>query len=229
MDIPQLLRALGLQQAYQSYQQNIGEPFAAVVGGGARGMFGLDRPEYGGLLGQEAYRTGQAIGNMPAVSAPVGAFKAAAQAPELAGLLGTIMSPKVGMTMKETIRSSADDLAEQLSKLGFNAQVEHSGSKAGPSSYVSIYDPQTGRRFIDPIRFSGHSKGPFQSQFVYDVQDVSQDIPKIIEAALQMRSAGPTESMKKMAARESLIEEYIASGMKPKQAHTEAYKIIPME
>lgn len=99
MDIPQLLRALGLQQAYQSYQQNIGEPFAAVVGGGARGMLGLDRPEYGGLLGQEAYRTGQAIGNMPAVSAPVGAFKAAAQAPELLGLLGTI-APKLFKTYK---------------------------------------------------------------------------------------------------------------------------------
>ena len=90
MDLSQLLRALGLQQAYQSYQQNVGEPFAAVVGGGTRGMLGLDRPEYGGLLGQEAYRTGQAIGNMPAVSAPVGAFKAAAQAPELLSLLGTV-------------------------------------------------------------------------------------------------------------------------------------------
>lgn len=83
MDLSQLLRALGLQQAYQSYQQNIGEPFAAVVGGGARGMFGLDRPEYGGLLGQEAYRVGQALGNSPGFNAPAGAFKAAAQLPGL--------------------------------------------------------------------------------------------------------------------------------------------------
>jgi len=100
MDMSQLLRALGLQQAYQSYQQNIGQPFANVAGPFGRGLLGLDRPEYGE---EQAYRTGQAVGNMPAVSAPVGAFKAAMQAPglladatqmakqmgpELAGLLG---------------------------------------------------------------------------------------------------------------------------------------------
>lgn len=100
MDMNQLLRALGLQQAYQSYQQNIGQPFANVAGPFGRGLLGLDKPEYGE---EQAYRTGQAVGNMPAVSAPVGAFKAAAQVPgllvdatqmakqmgpELAGLLG---------------------------------------------------------------------------------------------------------------------------------------------
>jgi hypothetical protein len=100
MDMNQLLRALGLQQAYQAYQQNIGQPFANVAGPFGRGLLGLDRPEYGE---EQAYRTGQAVGNMPAVSAPVGAFKAAIQAPglladatqmakqmgpELAGLLG---------------------------------------------------------------------------------------------------------------------------------------------
>jgi len=100
MDMSQLLRALGLQQAYQAYQQNIGQPFANVAGPFGRGLLGLDRPEYGE---EQAYRTGQAVGNMPVVSAPVGAFKAAMQAPglladatqmakqmgpELAGLLG---------------------------------------------------------------------------------------------------------------------------------------------
>jgi hypothetical protein len=83
MDMSQLLRALGLQQAYQAYQQNIGEPFAAVVGGAGRGYLGLDKPEYGGLLSEESYRMGQAMGNMPAIGAPAGAFKAAAQAPGL--------------------------------------------------------------------------------------------------------------------------------------------------
>jgi hypothetical protein len=83
MDMNQLLRALGLQQAYQAYQQNIGEPFAAVVGGAGRGYLGLDKPEYGGLLSEEAYKTGQAMGYMPAIGAPAGAFKAAAQAPGL--------------------------------------------------------------------------------------------------------------------------------------------------
>lgn len=98
MDLSQLLRALGLQQAYQSYQENIGQPFANVAGPFGRGLLGLEKPEYGE---EQAYRTGQAVGNMPAVSAPVGAFKAAAQVPglladasqamkglDLAGLLG---------------------------------------------------------------------------------------------------------------------------------------------
>jgi hypothetical protein len=63
-------------------------------------LLGLEKPEYGE---EQAYRTGQAFGNMPAIGAPVGAFKAAMQAPglladatqmakqvgpELAGLLG---------------------------------------------------------------------------------------------------------------------------------------------
>ena len=47
MDMSQLLRALGLQQAYQSYQQNIGQPFANVAGPFGRGLLGLDKPEYG--------------------------------------------------------------------------------------------------------------------------------------------------------------------------------------
>jgi hypothetical protein len=87
MDVSQLLRALGLDRAYQAYQQNIGEPFAAMVGGAGRGYLGLDKPEYGGLLAEESYRTGQALGNMPGIGAPAGAFsvgaKAAAQVPGL--------------------------------------------------------------------------------------------------------------------------------------------------
>jgi len=87
MDVSQLLRALGLDRAYQAYQQNIGEPFAAMVGGAGRGYLGLDKPEYGGLLAEESYRTGQALGNMPGIGAPAGAFsvgaKAVAQVPSL--------------------------------------------------------------------------------------------------------------------------------------------------
>ena len=92
MDVNQLLRALGLQQAYQAYQENVGQPFANIAGPFGRGLLGLDKPEYGE---EQAYRTGQALGNMPAVGAPVGAFKAAAQTPELLGLLGS-MAPKLG-------------------------------------------------------------------------------------------------------------------------------------
>ena len=90
MDLSQLLRALGLQQAYQAYQENIGQPFANIAGPFGRGLLGLEKPEYGE---EQAYRTGQAMGNMPAVSAPVGAFKAALQAPEAIGAVASI-TPK---------------------------------------------------------------------------------------------------------------------------------------
>ncbi len=71
------------------YRQYIGNPTAQAVGGFGRGMFGLEQPEYlQNELGREAYRTGQAVGNMPAVAAPVGAIKAATQVPEAIGMLG---------------------------------------------------------------------------------------------------------------------------------------------
>jgi len=69
-----------LGRAYDIYQEKVGEPVAAVVGGGARGYLGLDKPSYGGQLGEEAYRTGQALGNMPAIGAPAGALSAATKA-----------------------------------------------------------------------------------------------------------------------------------------------------
>ena len=52
------------------------------------------------------------------------------------------------------IKNSADEFAKKLKEAGFsNIRVEHSGSKAGPSSYVNVSG-------IDrPFRFSNHSKG----------------------------------------------------------------------
>ena len=122
MDMNQLFMALGLQQAYQAYQENIGEPFAAVVGGGGRGYLGLDQPSYGGLLSQEAYKTGQALGTIPGIGAPAGAFKAAAQAPEMFGLLGSV-APKIGskisglLDYQGTHKPPAPDYGAPLSDL----------------------------------------------------------------------------------------------------------------
>ena len=67
-----------------TYQKYIGDPFAAVVGGGVRGLLGFSAPEYGGALGQEAYRTGQAIGVMPMVAAPVGLARGLTKVPVMA-------------------------------------------------------------------------------------------------------------------------------------------------
>lgn len=148
----------------------------------------------------------------------------------LAQLTDKIMSGELGFApagvmsgaSRDVIRSSADDLASQLQKLGFQADVTHSGSAAGPSSYVRVYDPETGRFFVDPIRFSGHSKGTFNSTLVKDVSDPNTEIPKIIEAALALRSKGPAKALQK----QKIVDELVSGGMKPKQAYKEADKIL---
>lgn len=88
MDMTELLRLLGLQQAYDVYQRNIGQPVANVAGPFVHGFLGLRQPEYGS---EEAYRTGQAVGNMPGPNMPAGAIKMAAQVP---GLLDVIQAAK---------------------------------------------------------------------------------------------------------------------------------------
>jgi hypothetical protein len=114
MDLSQLLRALGLQQAYQSYQENIGQPFANIAGPFGRGLLGLDRPEYGE---EQAYRTGQAVGNMPAVSAPVGAVKALAQIPGLLEAASVAPGVFIGPRARNWNKAAADAF-EKLEKSG---------------------------------------------------------------------------------------------------------------
>jgi hypothetical protein len=104
--------------------------------------------------------------------------------------------------------------------------VQHSGSRAGPSSYVQIYDPETGRFFTKPIRFSGHGKGPFEAAGVIDVQDPTTDIPNIVQEALQMRGMGPSATLQKQAQKQAIADELIAGGMKPKKAYAEAEQRI---
>jgi hypothetical protein len=123
---------------------------------------------------------------------------------------------------KDQIQTSAESLANTLNDLGYKANVIHSGSKAGASSYVNIFDPQTGRFFNKQIRFSGHGKGPKEASGVIDVQDLEQDIPKIIDAANNMRLLGPSKQYQI----ETKANELIASGIKPKSAYKQAQEYV---
>jgi hypothetical protein len=116
MDMTELLRLLGLRQAYDAYQRNIGQPVANVAGPFGRGFLGLQQPEYGS---EEAYRTGQAVGNMPAVAAPVGAFKAAAQIPGLLEAAGVAPAIFIGPKSKSWNKASAEAF-EKLEKQGMS-------------------------------------------------------------------------------------------------------------
>lgn len=104
------------------------------------------------------------------------------------------------------IKSLADDFAGKLNSNGFQAQVEHSGSAMGPSSYVRVYDPQTGRYFVDPVRFSDHSKGAIQSQLVNEVRGNfdATDAGRFLQMADDMRARGATEFMKLQQQRQAI-------------------------
>ena len=161
----------------------------------------------------------QITGN-PEATAPA-VLEAAGGMVPLAGVMNVTGLPNMG---RDIIQSSAEDLSSKLRQLGFQADVTHSGSAAGPSSYVRLYDPQTGRYFANPFRFSGHSKGAFNQAEVTDISDPTLDLPKIIEAALAMRAQGPGKIFQFEAQRQAIADELIASGMKPRKAYREAYE-----
>lgn len=70
-----------------AYMRNVGNPARQLVGGGVRGYFGLDAPEYADAMGMDAYRNAAAFSNVPGVGAPAGAVKAMAAAPLIAKAL----------------------------------------------------------------------------------------------------------------------------------------------
>jgi hypothetical protein len=77
-------RGKGVADAYMEY---VGNPARQLVGGGVRGYFGLDAPEYADAMGMDAYRNAAAFSNVPGVGAPAGAVKAMAAAPLIAKAL----------------------------------------------------------------------------------------------------------------------------------------------
>ncbi len=95
---------------------------------------------------------------------------------------------------RDLIQGEAEKFAKRLREQGFQVGIDHSGSKAGPSSYVTIHDPQTQRFIRDPIRFSNHSKGVFNNQFVHPVHSLD-DLDKYEKMAQDMRKEGPSQTM----------------------------------
>jgi predicted GNAT family N-acyltransferase len=109
-------RGVGLLDAYRQY---VGDPFASMVGGAARGYLGLDKPTY---ANEEAYRTAQALGNMPVIGGPAGVIKAAMNAPDalvaMGGLLGKVgAGGKVrrGEAIADALREKYPDVKLDLS------------------------------------------------------------------------------------------------------------------
>jgi len=150
-----------------------------------------------GLLSPVAFKGAQKVGGA-LYNAETNALANAATPSTMVmkGQRGVISFPD-SMSRPEkaaSVRQMAEDAATRLRELGFEPTVGHSGSAMGPSSYVKVYDPQTGRFITDPLRISDHSKGPFNSTLVHDARG-PDDIQAFIDAAQKMRAMGPTDAM----------------------------------
>lgn len=154
--------------------------------------------EFGmGLLSPVAFKGAQKVGGLIYNAEQAAAANAAKPSTmKMQGQRGVIEFPE-SMTRPEkaqAVKSMAEDAAGKLRSLGFDVDLQHSGSAMGPSSYLRVFDPQTGRFINDPLRISDHSKGAFNSKLVHDASGQA-DIDAFIESAKAMRSMGPTQSM----------------------------------
>ena len=124
-----------------------------------------------------------------------------ARAPEAfpTSLLNTDGLPNRG---RELVQGRAETLAASLRESGFEVTVDHSGSAAGPSSYLRIVDPETGRFLQQQVRISGHSKGQKESQAVWNVA-TDEEFTAVLRAAEDMRSQGPSAGMLEIQAKEA--------------------------
>lgn len=211
MDTNALARLLrdGAQGASNAVASNVSAPVNALAWALRKGGLPIPANPVGGsdwmfekgLMAQPQNKLAGLVGETAGLLGPV---VVAAKAPQLAGgLLGMFdniatpptLSRQAGVLNvnglpnrgREVIQSQAEEFAKKLRAQGFQATVEHSGSIAGPSSYVRVVDPQTGTFIKDPVRFSGHAKGAFNTQMVHDVSG-PDDIQRYLEMAQQMRA-----------------------------------------
>jgi hypothetical protein len=119
---------------------------------------------------------------------------------------------------KSEVQNVANDFADQFRQMGFDVTLDHSGSKAGASSYLRVSDPQTGRFLSKPIRISDHSKGAKELDANINILNPQEDFAKITSALNDMRAKGDTLVFKQ----DKYAQELIANGIKPKTAYQRA-------
>ena len=77
---------------------------------------------------------------------------------------GSRAAPSSAQFVKADVVGAADDLTALAKSMGLDAEVRHSGSNAGKSSYVSVFDPMTNRYIKSSFRISDHGTGPLRHQ-----------------------------------------------------------------
>jgi hypothetical protein len=113
-----------------------------------------------------------------------------------------------GKIMHDDVKQVAENMAIQLRNSGFHVDVQHSGSIAGASSYLTLRHDETGRNITDQIRVSDHDKGTFNSQFYYHVTS-HEDVPKVVTQMQgllqQMKQSGLASGLKQSPETEARI------------------------
>ncbi len=206
----------------------------------ANPMGGSDWMAQKGLTAPVQQGLAQTLGEAAGMAGPM---VAAARAPQIAGGLLKMgenaatpqaLNRQAGMALFDTsglpnggrdlIQTKAQDLAEKLKSKGFQVDLQHSGSAAGPSSYLKVFDPETGRYF-DNVRLSGHSKGVFNSQGVRNVAS-DEELSGVIQSALDMRGLGKSSGLSFQQSLEETAKQLIAEGVKPRTAYSQAKQIL---
>jgi len=150
----------------------------------------------------------------------------------LANVIPTAMKPRfatepiknfesnfpTSITDRNEVKNVAEDFSNQFKQMGFDVTVDHSGSKAGASSYLRVSDPTTGRFLNKPIRISDHSKGAKELDANINVLNPQEDFAKITSILNDMRAKGDTLVFKQ----DKYAQELIANGVNPKTAYQKA-------
>lgn len=170
-----------------------------------KGLFGFGSA-VAPLIGQMAMANGRGALSVPYRMAQSG------------GIIAGIGESTVTRLTRDEVKKTAEDVAQRIRDAGFGADVTHSGSAAGASSYVRAHDPETLRYLVRELRVSDHSKGPFQSN-LYEHITSNEDVDKVVNASLkslsEMRDAGASEGMIAMQKREEkALQIRIDSGRK---------------
>ena len=132
------------------------------------------------------------------------------------GLMPSVLPTFI--TDRSEVKNIANDFADKFKQMGFDVTVDHSGSKAGASSYLRVSDPQTGRFLSKPIRISDHSKGAKELDANINVLNPQQDFAQITSVLNDMRAKGDTLVFKQ----NKYAQKLIGNGVKPKTAYDRA-------
>lgn len=122
---------------------------------------------------------------------------------------------------RHEVKAVAERVAASIKERGFAADVQHSGSKAGASSYIKVHDPETGRWVADSIRVSDHDKGAFNSQFHHHINahdDVEPVTSKVLALAAEMRAQGKSPGLVAEDEREAKAVQIRLANARKKQA-----------